>query len=106
MDDFDWVKNTSHEDILDNHFGIESNDYLAWFRGIEDKNNVHPSYEKYNELVEANWSKLYRIIYGEKMYKWKGLIKRLRIGNKLDNWRIDRLDKLEEYYNSLPPTYV
>lgn len=100
IDDFGWVRDISYEDTLDNHFNIETNGREAWFKGIIDRNNIHPAYGMYDNLTYNNWSSLYKIIDKDNKL-WsidRGIIKRLRIANKLDNWRIDRLDKLKDYY--------
>jgi len=102
INDFDWVNDIKWEDILDNHFNIDTDGKEAWFRDIKNRNQVHPPYEMYNKLTNSSWGDLYEIIYKDKMWRMgKGIIKRLRIGNKLDNWKINRIDKLKDYYPNM-----
>jgi hypothetical protein len=99
IDDLDWIRNVSYEDLLDDYYGIETDGEEAWFKDITDRDNIRPADDMYKELAFTKKGDLYNIIYNDKIWKLdRSLIKRLRIGSKLDNWRMDRLDKLMKYY--------
>jgi len=95
--EFDWVKDVSLEETLDDMFGIYMDNGIVKFRKASTVKDIAHVYDK---LIMSSGEGLYRKLNQEgfKWYKMNDIILMFKSGNTIDKWRSSRIDNIEENY--------
>lgn len=97
MNDFEWAKNISLEETLDDMFDIHMENGIVMFNKDRTKQEMANTYQK---LVHASGEGLYRKLNkdGFKWYRGKDIIQMFKSGRVIDRWRKDRMNNIEQNY--------
>lgn len=105
INDFEWAKNVSFEETLDDIFGIHMENGIVMFnkdRSVKEKAST------YQKLINASGGGLHRKLNkGDfRWYKGKDIIEMFKSGRIIDRWRDDRITNIEENYPKVYRYYL